>query len=47
VSEDGSNLYPTPGNFQGGTTIQFVGIDSGDDVYKNLELEAKRLHMQN
>jgi hypothetical protein len=46
VSEDGSNLYPTHGKFQGGT-IQFVGIDSGDDVYKNLELEAKRLHMQN
>jgi arylsulfatase len=36
-----SNLYKTPGRFKGGT-IQVVGIDTGDDVYVNLELEAKR-----
>jgi arylsulfatase len=40
-----SNLYKTPGTFKGGT-IQFVGIDSGDDVYVNLELEAKRMLMK-
>jgi arylsulfatase len=36
-----SALYKTPARFNGGT-IQFVGVDTGDDVYENLELEAKR-----
>jgi arylsulfatase len=40
-----SDLYETPNRFKGGT-IQAVAVDSGDDVYVNLELEAKRLLMQ-
>jgi arylsulfatase len=37
-----SNLYETPYRFTGGS-IQAVAVDSGDDAYENLELEAKRL----
>jgi arylsulfatase len=40
-----SDLYETPYRFKGGT-IQAVAVDSGDDVYENLELEARRLLMQ-
>jgi arylsulfatase len=40
-----SNLYPTPSAFKGGI-IHGVAIDTGDDVYVNLEAEAKRLLMQ-
>jgi arylsulfatase len=40
-----SELYETPARFTGGT-IQAVAIDSGDDVYVDLELEAKRLLMR-
>jgi arylsulfatase len=39
-----SELYKTPARFTGGT-IQAVAVDSGDDVYVDLELEAKRLLM--
>jgi arylsulfatase len=39
-----SNLYQSPARFTGGT-IQAVAVDSGDDVYIDLELEAKRLLM--
>jgi arylsulfatase A-like enzyme len=37
-----SEPYKTPGRFTGGT-ILVVAVDTGDDVYENLELEAKRL----
>ncbi len=39
-----SDLYQTPARFTGGT-IQAVAVDSGKDVYLNLELEARRLLM--
>jgi arylsulfatase len=40
-----SSLYKTTFPFTGGS-IQAVAIDSGDDVYVNLELEAKRVLMK-
>ncbi len=39
-----SSLYQSPARFTGGT-IQAVAVDSGDDVYVDLELEAKRMLM--
>lgn len=40
-----TNLYKSPGRFTGGT-IQAVAVDTGDDAYENLELEAKRALMK-
>jgi len=37
-----SSQYKSPARFQGGT-IQGVGVDVGEDVYIDLEMEAKRL----
>ena len=40
-----TSMYKAPGRFTGGT-IQAVAVDTGDDVYVDLELEAKRLLMK-
>ncbi|MCC0067864.1 MAG: arylsulfatase [Rhodovulum sp.] len=40
-----SELYQTPGRFEGGT-IQAVGVTVSGEPYRNLELEAQRMMLQ-
>ncbi|HRW16983.1 MAG TPA: hypothetical protein P5166_17320, partial [Amaricoccus sp.] len=40
-----SELYQTPGRFEGGT-IQAVGVTVSGELYRNLELEAQRMMLQ-
>ena len=40
-----SELYQTPGEFEGGT-IQAVGVTVSGEPYRNLELEAQRMMLQ-